>query len=330
MKLLLLGGPRFLGHHVIEAALARGHEVTLFNRGRTSPEAFQELERLQGDRDGGLDVLRGRRWDAVVDTCGYDPRVVADSCEVLSGGVGRYCFVSTISVLADASVPGQDETAPVARLAEGADRTMTPETYGALKAGCEEAAAAVLGERLLVVRPGLIVGPLDPTDRFTWWPVRLARGGEVLAPGGPDCPTQFVDVRDLAAFLVSCLERDLHGTYHATGPVPPTTLGRVLETCRRAVGSEAALTWVPEEFLSRHGVQAWMEMPLWVPRDAEGMVRVDVSRAVAAGLTFRDVAETARDTLAWHRRRPGSGRLEAGLPEAREREVLEAWRERAR
>lgn len=326
MKLLVLGGTRFLGRHFVAAALARGHALTLFHRGRTNPELFPEAEHVLGDRDGGLGALAGRTWDAVLDPSGYVPRVVGAAAAALAGRAGQYAFVSSISAYAAPLAPGADESAPLATLADPAVEEVTGETYGGLKAACEREVARAFGEHALVVRPGLIVGPHDSTDRFPYWPRRLARGGEVLAPGRREQPVQVIDARDLAEWLIALLERGASGTYNAAGPAEPLTLGALLEQVALAVGSTGTLTWVDEPFLLERGVQPWTELPLWLPAEEAGLDEVSVQRAVAAGLAFRPLAETARDTLAWDLARPDAAR--AGSPvldAAREAELLAAW-----
>ena len=336
MKLLVLGGTKFLGRHVVEAALGRGDEVTMFNRGRLNPELFPEAERLRGDRDGGLDALRGGRWDAVVDTSGYVPRVVRASAELLAGSVGRYVFVSSISVYADFARP-IDEGSPVAGLADEAVEEVTGETYGGLKALCERAVEEALPGRALHVRAGLIVGPYDPTGRFTYWPARVARGGEVLAPAPPERQVQFVDARDLAAWMLNMAEGGGAGVFNATGPDYTLTMGRFLDECEGVSRAGARFTWVDGEFLVERGVQGWSGLPLWIPPSAERFrhfTAVNCDRAVAAGLAFRPVAETVRDTLAWHA--AGSPGLPPGgdptavatLTPEREGELLKEWHER--
>jgi 2'-hydroxyisoflavone reductase len=339
MKLLVLGGTKFLGRAVVEAALARGHEVTLFNRGRTNPDLFPELERLRGDRDGDLSSLAGRSWDAVVDPSGYVPRVVRASAELLAPNVERYTFVSSLSVYADFSVPSYDESTPLARLEDPATEDVQ-ESYGGLKALCEQVVNEVFGDRGVSVRAGLIVGPHDPTGRFTYWPLRVASGGEVLAPAPAGRPVQFIDVRDLAAWVVRVSEDGGGGPYNAVGPVPPVTMGDLLATCLDVAGGDATLVWVDEEFLLEHGVGPWMELPLWIPAsdtESANVHAADVSRALAAGLAFRPVAETVRDTLEWARSESetsaplasGVAIGEAGLRPEREAELLRAWRARA-
>jgi 2'-hydroxyisoflavone reductase len=329
MKLLLLGGTIFLGRHLVEAALARGHEVTLFNRGRHNADLFPEVEKLRGDRDGNLAALQGRRWDAVIDTCGYVPRVVRASAELLAKAVEHYTFISSLSVYSDFSAPGMDESGPTGRLEEETTEEVTGETYGPLKALCEQAAEAAMPGRALNIRPGLIVGPHDPSDRFTYWPRRVARGGEVLAPGDPGSLTQFIDVRDLAEWNIRMMEAGKTGVYNATGPDYPLTMGRLLEECRNVGGSGARITWADEQFLLDSQVAPWTELPLWVPAsEGAGFNAVNCGKAIADELTFRPLADTIRDTLAWDAARPADMPLRAGLTPEREAEVLQAWRHR--
>ena len=332
MRILILGGTAFLGPELVAAARARGHVLTLFNRGKTNPGLFPDVEKLHGDRDGKLDALRGRSWDAVVDTSGYVPRIVRDSAELLAPAVERYLFVSTISVYAETIPPGSDETAPVATAPDPASEDVRA-NYGALKALCEKAAEAAMPGRVSVVRPGLIVGPGDPTDRFTYWPVRLARGGEALAPGDGRDPVQVVDVRDLADWMIRLVERRDAGVANAAGPVAPLDMAGMLEACGRASAVPVALAWVPWPFLEKQKVEPWSDMPVWIPAGTEGagMASVSNARAVSKGLRFRSVEETARDTLTWWGALPGDRRakLRAGISPEREAAVLAAWRARA-
>jgi 2'-hydroxyisoflavone reductase len=331
MKLLILGGTVFLGRHLVEAALARGHAVTLFNRGQHNADLYPEVEKLRGDRDGDLAALHGRAWDAAIDTCGYVPRVVRASAELLADAVSHYTFISSISVYAGFKELGIDESAPVGVLADQAVEEVTGESYGPLKALCEQAAEQAMPGRVLNIRPGLIVGPHDPTDRFTYWPVRVARGGEVLAPGRPERHVQVVDVRDLAEWTVRMVEARQTGVYNATGPEYSLTMGQLLDVCRAVSGSDARFSWVGEDFLAEKEVGPWMEVPLWIPEsdpDAAGFSDVDCGKAIAAGLSFRDLAETVRATLAWDATRPRDVERRAGLKAEREAELLRAWHER--
>lgn len=330
MKLLILGGTVFLGRHLVDAALARGHEVTLFNRGQHSPELFPDVEKLRGDRDGGLAALEGRTWDAVIDPSGYLPRVVRASAELLAGAVGHYTFISSISVYADMSAPGVTEDAPVGVLEDGRSE-LVAEHYGPLKALCEQAVEAALPGRALIIRPGLIVGPHDPTNRFTYWPARVARGGDVLAPGDGTLPVQVIDGRDLAEWTLDLVEAGTTGVLHVTGPAEPLTIRRLLDECERTVGDDARFVWVDEAFLEEQGVGPWMELPLWLPATTGmgGMAAVNIDRALAHGLRLRPLAETIRDTLAWDRERPADAPRPAGLAPERERELLDLWRSHA-
>ena len=330
MKLLILGGTRFLGRALVEAALAAGHDLTLFNRGQSNPELFPEVEQLRGNRDGNLEALQGRRWDAVIDTCGYVPRLVRASAELLAGAVDHYTFISTLSVYSDPTIVGMDESAPVGRLEDETTEEITGETYGPLKVLCEQAATEAMDGRALIVRSGLIVGPHDPTDRFTYWPYRVARGGEVLAPGQPDDPVQIIDVRDIAEWTLRATEARLAGPYNVTGPDYRLTLGDVLRTCRQVSASDADFTWVSDAFLLEHEVAAYTEMPLWVPAEYAGFDRFDVSKALRNGLAFRPLEQTVRDTLEWQATRPAGHEWRGGLTPEREAELLRIWHERQR
>jgi 2'-hydroxyisoflavone reductase len=323
VRILVLGGTLFLGRHLVEAGLERGHDVTLFNRGRTGPDLFPGVELLRGDRDAGdLQALRGRRWDAVVDTSARVPRWVRDAAGLLAGAVEHYAFVSSISVYADTSSPGTDEAAPVHTLADETVEDITSaEVYGALKVLCERAAAEAMPGRVLSVRAGLIVGPYDPTGRFTYWVHRIARGGDVLAPEPRDQAVQLVHGRDLADWMIDMAERRETGVFNATGPERPLTMEGLLEAIREASGSDARLSWADERFLVERGVEEWSELPLWLapganPESASFMA-VDVGKALAAGLRFRPLAATIRDTLEGADTSPA-----AGLDPDRERELL--------
>jgi 2'-hydroxyisoflavone reductase len=333
-SILILGGTGFLGPQTVEAALRRGHTVTLFNRGRTRPGLFPGLEKLRGDREkDDLKALEGRQWDAVVDTSANVPRWVKKAAAVLGPNVGHYIYISSVSVYADLSRPGADETAPLATIDDPATEKIDGRTYGALKALSEKAAEQAMPGNVAVVRPGLIVGPEDPSDRFTYWPVRVARGGEILAPGSPDDPIQLIDVRDLGAFLVRLIDDKTTGVFNALGPEKTLTMGRMLEACRKAAASDASVTWADAEFLEKQGVHAWSDMPAWVPSRGEsaGFAKISNTRAIRAGLTFRGIDDTAKATLEWFRTLPESRRskLRAGLAPEREAKVLAAWKARA-
>lgn len=322
MKLLILGGTVFLGRHIVEVAQVRGHEVTLFNRGQHNPDLFPDVEKLHGDRDGGLAVLSGRQWDAAIDTCGYVPRVVSASAELLSHAVRHYTFISSISVYADFSTANLDESARVGTLEDATIETVTNETYGPLKALCEQAVEQAMPGRTLIVRPGLIVGPDDPTDRFTYWPWRVAQGGEMLAPGQPDQQVQFIDVRDLAAWIVKMVEENRTGVYQATGPDYPLSIGQMLDECRQATGSDARFTWVGEALAAQLMDDEVANFQPWAPEEYAGMRNANCQRAIAAGLIFRPLAETIRDTLAWKAASPTRDEMRSGLARDKEKELL--------
>jgi len=333
MHILILGGTIFLGRHLVDAALALGHQVTLFNRGHHHPHLYPNahyphLEQLRGDRDGGLYVLKGRTWDAVVDTCGYVPRLVGDSARRLADAVDHYTFISSLSVYHDFTVAGIREEAAICTLEDETVEDVTAGangTYGPLKALCEQAAAAAMPGRVLNVRPGLLVGPYDPTDRFTYWPVRIARGGDVLAPPTSNAPVQFIDARDVAGWVIRMAEQKHVGVYNVTGPATRLTFASFLEACQVATGSDATLTWTSARFLAAHAVRPWVDLPLWLPDEKRGLLQVDIAKATGAGLTFRALTETITDTLAWAETRPDAHAWQAGLRPEREATLLTLW-----
>jgi len=306
VRILVLGGTLFLGRHIVEAALARGHEVVLFNRGRRNPHLFPQIEKLRGDRDGDLSALRGRRFDAVIDPSGYRPEQVRAVIGVLGSAIAHYTFISSISVYRDFPPHRSfDEDAPLAQGDQG---------YGALKARCEDVLEETLPGQIARVRPGLIVGPHDPTDRFTYWPRRVARGGNVLAPGRPERAVQLVDVRDLAEWCVRLAEQYRIGVFNAVGPRSTLMMGRLLEDCAAVTESFARFIWIPDEDLLAAEVKPWTELPLWIPESDSrmgGMLLADNRRAVAAGLTFRPLGDTIRVTLDWDRQ---EGAVRNNLP----------------
>jgi 2'-hydroxyisoflavone reductase len=330
MKLLILGGTVFLGRHLTEAALARGHEVTLFNRGQHNADLFPAVEKLRGDRDGDLTALEGRQWDAAIDVHGRMPRIVRMSAELLAPAVDHYTFISTTTVYGDYSIRNMAEDAPLATIADPTVEDPTGPNYGPLKVLSEQAVEAAMPGRALVIRPGLIVGPHDPTNRFTYWPHRVAEGGDVLAPDGPAHPARFIDARDLAAWTVRMIESGATGTYNARGPNETLTFGGLLDTSKAITGSDAHFVWVDEQFLLDAGVKPYTEIPLWIPNLPEraGFYSVNSGKAIAAGLTFRPVAETIRDTLAWDATQPPDAPRPSGLRPERERELLAIWRTR--
>jgi 2'-hydroxyisoflavone reductase len=334
MKLLILGGTRFLGRHLAEQALQGGHSVTLLHRGRSGPELFPEAQHLLADRDGDLQVLTGGHWDAAIDTSAYVPRQVRALGPVLSPRVDHYQLVSSISAYASFDHGGSDEAAPTATLDDPATEAISGATYGGLKALCEQAAQALFGSRCLINRPGLLVGPHDPTGRFTWWVQRLQRGGTVLAPGDPATPVQFIDARDTAAWMLLQAERATTGIFNLTGPVPsqPLTMGAFLDSARATLNPGATLQWVGEQYLLDAGVAPWSDLPVWLPQAQSGLHRTPLARAVATGLQTRPLAHTLMDTatraamqMAAKAPEGGPARPAVGLAADREAALLAGW-----
>ncbi len=338
LKILILGGTGFIGPYEVRYAVARGHTVTVFNRGRHNADLPASVERLIGDRNDNLEALKGRDWDVVVDDPTTLPKWVRDSGSLLQGHAGQYVFISTMSVYADTSKPGMDEDTPVLQYKGGdpyAVTKVTGENYGPLKALSEKEAEKWFPGKTTVIRPGLIVGPGDPSDRFTYWPVRIDRGGEVMAPGKPTGPAQFIDARDLSEWTIRMCEQGNMGVYNATGPRAPLSFAEMLYGCRAVTSgsNDIRFTWVDADFLKKHGVQAWSEMPVWIPDTAEnkGFMRSSIDRALAKGLTFRPLAVTALDALKWFHGLPEErqAKLRAGIDPDKEKRVLAAWHERA-
>lgn len=327
MKLLIIGGTRFVGRHLVNSARAHGHEVTLFNRGKTNPGLFRRVKTIRGDREHDLDQLTAG-WDAVIDTCGYVPRIVRLSAEALKEKVGRYIYISSVSVYASFKKIGINESEPVGKLDDESAEEITGETYGPLKALCEKTAQEIYGPRSLIIRPGLVVGPHDPTDRFTYWALRIAKGGDVLTPDNPSAMTQFIDARDLADFVIRLADNNVSGVFNAVNN--PVTLNTVFETSRRISKSRAVFHWAPVDFLERHNVQPWSDMPAWLPEtgDDAGVSHVDNSKAIGAGLAFTPLAQTIQDIYEWEPERPEGYEMKAGLKPEREKELLELLRVR--
>jgi len=340
-KILILGGTNFLGPAVVTAALARGHVLTLFNRGKTNPGLFPEVEKLHGQRrrprpdkpkDPAQDLkaLEGRKWDAVVDTSAYYTGEVEDMCKVLAGNVGQYVFISSLSVYKTLEVDATpvDEQSPLCECADKYTQEMGANyaNYGALKRYCEEAASAAFPGKATLVRPGYIVGPGDPTDRFTYWPARFVRGGECLAPGTPDNDLQFIDVRDLGEWIVHLIEQGIAGPLNAVGFDGRISVAEFLHTGKGTLNHGCSFTWVDDEFLEKNEVTAWGEMGCWAPKAKNGHCKNDL--AIAAGAKFRPIAETIRDTAAWVKDGRGDRKWEAGMTAVRERELLAKWKAR--
>ena len=337
LRILILGGTGFTGPFQIRYALSRGHKVTVFNRGKTHPgELPNEVEQLLGDRNGKLDALKDRKWDVVIDNPTSLPVWVRDAAAILKGNVDRYVFISTVSVYADTS-NGVDENGVLAKY-DGPDpyketieamKASGYKTYGPLKALSEQEAEKAFPGKALIIRPGLIVGPRDETDRFSYWPVRIDRGGEVLAPGLPADPVQIIDGRDLAEWTIRMVENSATGIYNAVGPDKPLTIGAMLDGIKSALHADAKFIWANADFLKEQKVEAWSDMPVWAG-DELGMARTSNKRAIEKGLTFRPLAETARDTLAWFKQQTPErqAKLKAGITPEREKEVLAAWHEK--
>lgn len=331
MNILILGGTIFLGRHLVDGVLANGHTVTLFNRGKTNPDLYPEVEKIRGDRTNldDLRILQDRHWDAVLDTCGYYPHIVQLTAQTLAGSVDRYAFISSISVYGEPpTAPHIDEKTSVAQLTSDNLEAYTKESYGNRKALCEQVIEAELPGRTLNIRPGLIVGPYDPSDRFTYWPARLQRGGTVLAPGNPDAPVQIIDVRDLAEWTIGMIEDKQVGVFNATGPEVPLNMGQVLKTCRQVAGTPAEFVWVDDEFLLAQGVTPFTDLPLWIPGSASAMMKVSIEKALEVGLTFRPLEEIVNDTLDWDNTRSTNTPRVNGITSEREAELLEQWRKK--
>jgi len=340
LRILILGGTGFTGPHQVRYALSRGHQITLFNRGKQPHEWPGAVEELIGDRNtGDLKALEGREWDVCIDNPTTLPFWVRDAGRVLHGKIKHYVFISTISVYADNLKPA-DESAPVASYTgkDAMAETMESlrangELYGPLKALSEKEAETQFPKETTIIRPGLIVGPGDETDRFTYWPVRLARGGEVLAPGDGSDPVQIIDARDLAEWTIRIAEAHTLGTFNATGPKHPLQMKEMLAGIAAAIHADAQLLWVPTDFLESEKVEAWSDMPVWVPARGEtaGFAKRSIAKALAAGLTFRPLDATAADTLAWFKQQPSERRakLRAGLTPAREAAVLSKWKSKS-
>lgn len=326
LKVLILGGTGISGPHLVRELRAAGHEVTLLNRGKRNPGLFKDVETLIGDRAGPLDMLKGRDWDVAVDNSGYFPGQVQRSAELLKDHVQHYIYVSSISAYADLTAPGIDEDYKLAELKDPDAKEITNDNYGGLKAACEKIVERTFGARQAVIRPSYIVGPGDSSDRFTYWPVRVARGGEMLAPGTPSDPVQFIDVRDMAEFMHACVERKIQGRYNLCNPPGAVTMGQLLETSKRVAKSNASFVWASQSFLEQHKALESGEIPIWAPPVGKeaGATLVSSARAVAQGLRFRDLELTVKDTLAWHEQRPTEqkAKLRAGLTAERETELL--------
>jgi 2'-hydroxyisoflavone reductase len=327
LRILMLGGTGYIGPHMVSEFLRRGHQVSLFNRGRTNEDLFPDLETLLGDRDGGLDVLKGKKWDAVVDNSGYVPRHVADSARLLASAVAHYLYISTISVYASFAV-ANDEDSPLGTMPDESVEEVTNETYGPMKALCESRARAEIGDdRLTILRPTYICGPGDRTDRFTYWPVRTMRGGEMLWPGTPDDPIQIIDVRDLANFVVDCVEKKISGVYNTVTPVGSYTMGDLMNDSMAVTGVEMTPVWVSNKFIADHEFED--AIPIWSSPEGEtrNVASVSGERAFARGLTTRPPRETCRDAVSWWKTLPAERQqnMQAGLAADKESQLIAEW-----
>jgi 2'-hydroxyisoflavone reductase len=328
LRVLILGGTTFLGPHLVQELQEKGHEITLFNRGTQSTD-FLNVEQLHGNRDGNLEALKGKNWDAVIDTSGTLPRLVGDSSKILADSTKHYTFISSVGVYQDFHQQQIDESYPVAKLEDEKNEEITEKTYAGLKAACEKIVSEYFPNSCLIIRPGLIVGPLDPTERFTYWPLRVKEGGEILAPASPDKLLQFIDVRDLVKWIVAMIEQKAVGIYNATGPEAPVTFEQVLRTCQS--DKDSSITWVGEDFLIKHHIQDWTEIPLWLSskRNMPGFLNVSIDKALQAGLTFRPLFETVNAIIDWDKIR-GSKSGKIGLNPEKEQALLKQWKEEHR
>ena len=327
-----MGGTAFTGPHQIKYAIDRGHKVSIFTRGKTKPtlnkDYFNKVEHLIGDRDNDLSAIKGKKWDAVIDNSATYPRWVKQSTDILKDNVSTYLFTSSLSVHADFSVKGITENHPLATIDDPTIEDMS--AYGPLKALSEKVALKAFKDRAIIVRPHLIVGPGDRTDRWTYWPVRINRGGEVLAPGDPSQPAQYIDARDLSEFDIHLIENNLYGTYTAVGPLGSLTMSEMLHGIKAVVSNKVSFEWVDQKFILDNNIKPWTEMTAWMPSGGEfdGFCSFENSNAVKAGIKYRPLAVTARDTLEWWQTLPDERTREpkAGLSITKEIKVLKKWK----
>jgi 2'-hydroxyisoflavone reductase len=326
MRVLIVGGTGFNGRHFVVPFQQRGHAVTVFGLAAPQP-AFADVEMLIGDREREIEVLKNRDWDVVIDNFGLRPRHVRLTAEALRGRVGRYIFISSICAYRDFATPGINEDYPLGVLTDPTTEEVGQQTYGPLKALCEQVVEEIYGSRATILRPTYIVGPGDPTDRFTYWPVRVARGGEMLVPGAPTDYIQFIDVRDVADFVCRCAEHAIGGRYNLCNPPGAVTMGELLETSKRLSGADTRFVWAPLDFLpENHRMGGGGDLTTWAPRGDgyRGWPLISSARAVERGLRFRNLEATVRDLLAWHAERPLEQRshLRAGMTPEREAQLL--------
>ena len=328
LRVLILGGTGFIGPHFVKSLRDAGHTLTLFNRGKRNPGLFPDVETLNGDRRSNVDALKNRDWDVVIDNSGYFPKDVKVTADLLKGHTQYYLFVSSISAYANLTPPNIDEDYQLAALSQPDSEDLNKD-YGALKAACEQVVEKTYGDGACIIRPHYIVGPGDTSDRFTYWPVRVARGGEMLAPGSASDPVQFIDVRDLTDFVKLCVEQRIPGRFNACNPPRSVTMGALLDTAKRITKADPRFTWVDLKFIESQKLVESLEIPIWAPSSGElrGATLVSATRAVAKGMKFRDLSVTVADTLAWHNQRPAAqqAKLRAGLTPEREAELLKLW-----
>ncbi|MEP7145930.1 MAG: NAD-dependent epimerase/dehydratase family protein [bacterium] len=326
MNILILGGTVFLGRHLVKSALSRNHTITLFNRGQHNPELFPEIEKIKGDRTVSLDQLKDRKFDAVIDTCGYFPRAVKMSAEFLKDSADHYTFISSVSVYKDFSIKGMDENAVTGKIEDESIEEITGESYGPLKVLCENAVTDIYNDRALNIRPGLIVGENDPSDRFTYWVHRISDGGKVFAPDGRDSNVQFIDVKDLADWTIKMAEEKNSGVYNATGPDYELTFGNFIKACQEVTKKKSEIIWAGEQFITDENVSGWTDLPMWISQEEEGVNNINISKAVKDGLKFRPIKETITDTLKFDKTRKNYV-LRAGLKPERESQLIKKWEE---
>lgn len=325
MRILIIGGTVFVGRHIVLAACNRGYEITLFNRGIHNPELFPDVQHIKGDRTTDLALLDGNAWDVVIDTCGYLPSVVHQSVEALQGKVSQYVFISTISVYQISTQVPIRESSPLQPILDLAQDKVTMENYGPLKGLCEEEVLKAFGHHALIVRPGLIVGPNDPTGRFTYWLERTRRGGDIAVPGTEDYPAQYTDVRDLAEWIVKMIENNNNGVYNAVGPALPSTMGELLHQVKHITERDAHFHFIPEEELTEPTFEPLKKLPYWIPKEAESLYQVDNTKAKLDELCFRPLRETVLDTLNWVANTPDQSTHTKFLSPEDEQSVLSNW-----
>ena len=323
MKILVLGGTVFVGRSIVQTSLNAGHSVSIFHRGKSNPNLFKDVENIIGDRDGNLSGLKGRIWDAVIDVSGYVPRLVKMSADLLSGNTGQYVFISSVSVYADLT-KRNDESSALAEIKDVKTEIVNKQSYGALKALCEKEVKNIFPDNSLIIRPGLIVGPFDHTDRFTYWPHRVSKGGNIICPVSPNGPMQFIDARDLSEWIISLIERKNSSVFNAVGPKLKLTFGNFLDECKNVTGNSPEFIWASHEYLKENQVVEYVELPFWGSVN-NGLFDTDIRKAVTEGIKFRPLSVTISDTLKWNLSLPADRKWHAGLSPEREILLLNKW-----